>query len=257
MTDRIIDIRDLHKSFYEQQVLRGVTIGIERGRITVIIGKSGIGKSVLFKNLMGLQKPDRGEILYDGRDVVQMNERELLAMRRDIGYLFQEAALFDSLTVEENVAFPLEEMLRWDDRRAVKERVNEMLELVDLPEAHHKYPAELSGGMRKRVGLARALATGPKIVLFDEPTTGLDPVLSQSIDELILKVNRTLGVTCLIISHDIQAAFHIADTIAFLHDGVIEASGTPREMREARHPVLRLFMENAMDCHDNGTAVRS
>ncbi len=245
MTDLILDIRNIHKSFDGQSVLRGVTLGVKRGRITVILGKSGIGKSVLFKTIMGLLKPDEGEILYEGRDVVKMNERELIAMRRDIGYLFQEAALFDSLTVAENVAFPLEEMLGWKEREKVATRVSEMLSLVDLPEAGHKYPSELSGGMRKRAGLARALAANPKIVLFDEPTTGLDPLLSASIDDLIIKVNRQLGVTCLIISHDIPAAFHIADTIAFLHEGRIEAQGTPDQLRCTDHETLRFFIDQA------------
>ncbi|HOW52771.1 MAG TPA: ATP-binding cassette domain-containing protein [bacterium] len=257
MTDLILDIQDLHKSFGPQQVLRGVNIGVERGKITVIIGKSGTGKSVLFKNIMGLQKPDSGEIFYEGLDVVHASERELLDMRRNIGYLFQEAALFDSLTVEENIAFPLEEMLLWTERGKIRDRVHEMLDIVDLLGAEKKYPSELSGGMRKRVGLARALAINPKIVLFDEPTTGLDPVLTQNIDELIQKVNRTLAVTCLIISHDIQAAFHIADKIAFLYDGVIEVSGAPHEVRRTEHPMLKLFMENAMNCFKDTEAVRS
>jgi phospholipid/cholesterol/gamma-HCH transport system ATP-binding protein len=248
MTDLILDIKDLHKSFGAQQVLSGVNIGVERGKITVIIGKSGTGKSVLFKNIMGLLKPDSGEILYEGVDVVHASEQELLNMRRDIGYLFQEAALFDSLTVEENIAFPLEEMLFWKDRRKIADRVHEMLDIVDLVGSEKKFPSELSGGMRKRVGLARAFASNTKIVLFDEPTTGLDPILTQNIDELIQKVNKTLGVTCLVISHDIQAAFHIADKIAFLYDGVIEVSGTPREVRKTDHPMLKLFMENAMNC---------
>ncbi len=245
MSDCILDIRDVHKSFGSQSVLCGVTIKVERGRITVILGKSGTGKSVLFKTIMGLLKPDRGEILYEGSDVVKMSERELITMRRDIGYLFQDAALFDSLTVAENVAFPLEEMLGWKDRKKIAARVAEMLEIVDLPGSGEKYPAELSGGMRKRAGLARALATSPRIVLFDEPTTGLDPLLSANIDDLILKVNRTLGVTCLIISHDIPAAFHIADTIAFLNEGRIEVHGTPTDLRCTRHPTLRFFIDQA------------
>jgi len=245
MNNTILDIRNLHKSFGGQAVLRGVTIGIERKKITVILGKSGAGKSVLFKNIIGLQRPEQGEIFYEGRDVVKMREQELIAMRRDIGYLFQEAALFDSLTVAENVAFPLVEMLGWRDRAKIAAQVSEMLDIVGLPESGHKYPAELSGGMRKRAGLARALATNPKIVLFDEPTTGLDPILSASIDELILKVNRQLGVTCLIISHDIQAAFHIADTVAFLHEGRIEVQGPPVAVRQSEHPLFKLFLEQA------------
>ncbi len=246
MNDHILDIRDVHKAFGDQQVLRGVNIGVERGRITVILGKSGIGKSVLFKTIMGLLKPDSGEILYEGRDVVKMSERELIAMRRDIGYLFQEAALFDSLTVAENIAFPLEEMLRWKDQKKIAARVAELLDIVDLPDTGHKYPSELSGGMRKRVGLARALAASPKIVLFDEPPPGLAPRLSANIDDLILKVNRQLGVTCLIISHDVRAAFHIADTVAFLHEGRIEVCGTPTEVRRSEHPLFKLFMEQAV-----------
>lgn len=172
-----------------------------------------------------------------------MEEKELLEARRRFGYLFQNAALFDSMTVEQNIAFPLREMLGIKDRKKIRERVREMLSWVDLEGIEKKFPAELSGGMRKRVGFARTLAPEPDILLFDEPTTGLDPVLSESINELISRVNRELGMTCIVISHDIAGMFAYADTIAFLADGKIAAKGKPGELARSNHPVLRKFLE--------------
>ncbi len=247
MNEPFIQIAGLHKRFGKQEVLRGVDIAFEEGKISVIIGKSGTGKSVLIKHVIGILRPDAGYIRYKGRNTHELKDLELIEMRKDFGYLFQDAALFDSLTVAENIAFPLEEFLRWNDRKKISARVAELLSWVELPGIEHKYPSELSGGMRKRVGLARALAVQPKTVLFDEPTTGLDPVLAQSIDELIVKVNRELGITCIVISHDIAAAFRIAYRIAFLYDGKIEFYGTPEEATHSKHPVLRQFIDNAFE----------
>jgi len=243
--DAIIEVKNLQKAFGLQRILRGASLKFERGKITVIIGKSGTGKSVLIKNIIGILRPDRGEILFDGKNVESASEKELAQMRRGIGYLFQDAALFDSMNVEENVAFPLVEVLRMKDKNEIKRIVAEKLEWVDLPGIEKKYPSELSGGMRKRVGLARALAMHPKVILFDEPTTGLDPMLAESIDDLVVRVNSEFNMTCIVISHDIPAAFRIADKIAFLFEGKIVFEGTPYEVSTFDHPVIKKFIENS------------
>ncbi|HQJ60065.1 MAG TPA: ATP-binding cassette domain-containing protein, partial [bacterium] len=180
MENIIVSVRDLHKSFRDVKVLAGVNIDIEEGKITTIIGKSGTGKSVLLKNIIGIMKPDMGEIFFKDIDITKLSDHELLAIRRNIGYLFQDAALFDFMNVEENIAFPLVEQLGIKDGKLLKERVAKLLDLIELPGIEKKYPSELSGGMRKRVGLARAIAVEPKIVLFDEPIIGLDPILAES-----------------------------------------------------------------------------
>jgi len=245
MDNIIVKVCNIHKSFRDVKVLQGVDIDIEEGKITTIIGKSGTGKSVLLKNIIGIMKPEQGEIFFKDKEVTKLTDRELLELRKNIGYLFQDAALFDFMTVEENIGFPLVEQLGIKDKNAIKNRVEKLLDLVELPGIEKKYPSELSGGMRKRVGLARAIAVEPKIVLFDEPTTGLDPILAESIDTLIMKVNHELNMTCVVISHDIASTFRRADKVALLYDGTIQFFGTPAEAVKHDHPVLRQFISNS------------
>lgn len=239
----MIQLRQLKKSFGTQAVLNGLNLHIPQGKITVIIGRSGEGKSVLLKHLMGLILPDSGEVVVDGVDIAKMRDDELFTMRRKFGMLFQNAALFDSMTVFENIAFPLREHGNMK-KGPIKDRVYELLGLVGLKEnALAKYPSELSGGMRKRVGLARAIALKPAAILYDEPTTGLDPVMTDVIDHLILGTQRQLGVTSVVISHDIAATFAIADKIAMLHEGRILLEGPPETFKNAKDPVIRNFLE--------------
>jgi phospholipid/cholesterol/gamma-HCH transport system ATP-binding protein len=240
-------IRDLHKSFGAQEVLRGLDLDIERGKINIIIGGSGAGKSVLMKHLMGLIRPDSGHIYVDGVDIVALDERPLQELRRKFGMVFQNAALFDSMTVMENVAFPLNERYRLP-RAEVMERVRELLRKLDLAGVtgiEEKFPAELSGGMRKRVGLARALIDRPEILLYDEPTTGLDPIATKNVDQMIRRTADDFGVTSAVISHDMASTFRIADRIAMLWAGKIIASGTPQELLANPHPTLREFVETS------------
>ena len=245
MAETIVKVRNVFKSFGEHKILSGVDLDIEEGRITAVIGKSGTGKSVLLKNIIGIMKPDKGEIFFRDKDIVKMNKEELLEIRKNIGYLFQDAALFDFMSVEDNIKFPLVEQLGMKEGKELSGRVAELLELVGLPGTEKKFPSELSGGMRKRVGLARAIAVKPKIVLFDEPTTGLDPILAESIDELIDMVNKELNMTCVVISHDIASVFRHADKIALLYDGVIQFCGNPDEAYASDHEVLRHFISNS------------
>ncbi len=245
MAETIVKVRNVFKSFGEHKILNGVGLDIEEGRITAVIGKSGTGKSVLLKNIIGIMKPDKGEIFFRDKDIVKMNKEELLEIRKNIGYLFQDAALFDFMSVEDNIKFPLVEQLGMKEGKELSGRVAELLELVGLPGTEKKFPSELSGGMRKRVGLARAIAVKPKIVLFDEPTTGLDPILAESIDELIDMVNKELNMTCVVISHDIASVFRHADKIALLYDGVIQFCGKPDEAYASDHEVLRHFISNS------------
>jgi len=226
-----IRIRGLHKSFGGNHVLRGVDLDIPRGRITTLIGASGSGKSVLAKHIVGLVKPDSGCIEVEGREVTGRRRRELIPIRRRIGLVFQHAALFDSMTVEENICFPLQEHARM--RRAeIRRRVDELLERLHLPGIHGKLPAELSGGMRKRVGLARAMILEPEIMLYDEPTTGLDPLMIREVDDMILEAQEEFGVTSLVISHDMASTFRLSHKIAMLHEGVIRLEGSPELFRE-------------------------
>jgi phospholipid/cholesterol/gamma-HCH transport system ATP-binding protein len=239
-----IRVRDLHKSFGDHKVLDGVDLDIERHKINIIIGGSGQGKSVLLKHLIGLLKPDRGEILVDGVDIVPLKDHELNVVRRKFGMLFQYAALFDSLTVEENVAFPLREHTN-KKKSEIKEIVKEKLNALNLYNIEKKYPAELSGGMRKRVGLARAIVLEPEILIYDEPTTGLDPVATKNVDDMIADISKRLGVTSVVISHDMASTFRIGDKVAMLHGGKIVASGTPGEIRHSEVAVLQEFLRTA------------
>ncbi len=242
-----IRIRDLHKSFATQHVLRGVDLDIERGKINIIIGGSGQGKSVLMKHLMGLLAPDRGHIYVDGQDIVGLRDVAMAKIQRKFGMVFQYAALFDSLNVVENIAFPLVERYRLP-RKEILGRVRDLLVRLDLarvPGIEQKFPAELSGGMRKRVGLARALIDRPEILLYDEPTTGLDPIATKNVDQMIRRTADDFGVTSVVISHDMASTFRIADRVAMLYEGLIVASGTRTEIMAAPHPVLKEFVETS------------
>lgn len=237
----MIEIRGLYKSFGEQKVLDGVDLQINKGRTTVILGRSGIGKSVLLKHIIGLLQPDRGEIRIDGIDITRLEGKDLNEMRKKFGMLFQETALFDSMTVGANVAFPLREHTKLKEGEIGK-IVAQKLEQVGLLGLEEKMPAELSGGMKRRVGLARALSLDPEIVLVDEPTSGLDPVMAEAIEELIIETQRRLEETFVVITHDIHAAFHIAHKIAMLHDGKIVEEGSPEAFRGSSNPVVQAFL---------------
>lgn len=238
----IIELVDVHKSFNGHKVLDGLNLSIEARRITVIIGQSGGGKSVLLKHMIGLAKPDRGKVIVEGVDVSRLNDRELNNVRKSFGMLFQGAALFDSMTVGENVSFPLREHTRLKESE-IKEIVEHRLRQVGLEGAAHKMPSELSGGMLKRVGLARSLALSPKIILFDEPTTGLDPITADAIDQLIVDTQRDTGATCVVISHDIESTFKIAHTIAMLYAGRIIEAGEPAKIRSSGNAVVQQFIQ--------------
>jgi len=226
-------------------VLDGLNLVIEPGRTTVIIGRSGGGKSVLLKHIIGLMKPDQGKILVDGVDIARLNDRGLNEIRKRFGMLFQEAALFDSLTVGENVAFPLREHTKMTDLE-IRLEVKERLKAVGLFGIEEKMPAELSGGIRKRVGLARALAMKPEIVLFDEPTTGLDPVMTEAINNLIIDTQRNFNLTCVVISHDLQSIFKIGHNIAMLYEGRIIEYGDSAKVASSENPVVRQFLNGSI-----------
>ena len=249
-----IRVRDLRKSFGTQHVLRGVNLDIERRKINIIIGGSGQGKSVLMKNLMGLLAPDSGHIFIDGQDIIGLGDVAMGKIRRKFGMVFQYAALFDSMNVVENIAFPLLERYRLP-KAEVMERVRALLTKLDLASTagiEQKSPAELSGGMRKRVGLARALIDRPEILLYDEPTTGLDPIASKNVDEMIKRTADEFGVTSVVISHDMASTFRIADRVAMLYEGIIVASGTRAEVLAAPPLVLREFVEPSGAVHFGG-----
>ncbi len=242
----MIEVRDLKKSFGSNTILDGVSFRIEKGESVVIIGRSGGGKSVLLKHLIGLLQPDAGQVLIDGEDIVPMNERELLRVRHKFGMLFQGAALFDSMTVAENVGFAFRQDRSLPESE-VRAKVANVLEMVDLPGTEEKKPAELSGGMRKRVGLARAIIYKPQIVLYDEPTTGLDPVVSDSIDKLMLRVRDRLDVTSVVVTHDMRSARRVGQRIMMLHDKKIHATGTAEEIFNSQDPIVRRFIEGVSD----------
>ncbi|MEO6035440.1 MAG: ATP-binding cassette domain-containing protein [Verrucomicrobiota bacterium] len=247
----MIEARNLKKSFGAHRVLDGVSFSVEKGESVVIIGASGGGKSILLKQLIGLLLPDEGEVLIDGESLSDKNERELLKVRSRFGMLFQGAALFDSMTVEENVGFVLrrEGKLSEDE---VKQRVAEVLDMVDLSGNQEKKPAELSGGMRKRVGLARAIVYRPEIVLYDEPTTGLDPIVSDSIDQLMLRVVERLKVTSIVVTHDMRSARRVAQRILMLHEGKIYTNGTPDEIFQSQDPIVHRFVNGISKAKAHG-----
>ncbi|PYO70470.1 MAG: ABC transporter ATP-binding protein [Gemmatimonadetes bacterium] len=237
----MIELQDVHKAFGPKQVLTGFTLTVRDGETLVLIGYSGTGKSVVLKHIVGLLHPDAGEVIVDGRMVPELDRAELNAVRRDIGYVFQFAALFDSMTVAENVALGLRN--RDLPEAEIVERVQEALALVDLTGTDERAPAELSGGMRKRVGLARAIALRPRYMLYDEPTTGLDPVTAAVIDRLVVRTREHLGVTGLVVTHDMRSAYTVGDRIAMLYEGRVRQVGTVEEIRETDDPVVRQFIE--------------
>jgi phospholipid/cholesterol/gamma-HCH transport system ATP-binding protein len=237
-----ITLKHISKSFGQQKVLDELDLTLESKKITCIIGRSGGGKSVLLKHIIGLVKPDSGQIFVDDIDISTLNESELNEIRKNFGMLFQDAALFDSMTVGENVAFPLKEHRRLP-KKEMEQIITDKLLQVGLTGVTEKMPSELSGGMRKRVGLARALALDPKIILFDEPTTGLDPIMCDAIDRLIVETQQNTGSTCVVISHDIESTFKIAHRIAMLYKGKIIAYGSPEDIQSSRNPVIKQFIE--------------
>ncbi len=246
MADPVIRFTKVSKAFGEKVVLEDVSIDLPRGKTTVIIGPSGTGKSVFVKLLVGLLEPDGGTIEVDGVEVGQATEAELFEVRKRIGMLFQDGALFDSMTVADNIAFPLRRHTKLDED-AIAAKVAERLAQVGLPGIEGLMPAELSGGMRKRVSLARAIVMDPEIVLFDEPNSGLDPVTSDEIDALIGRMKDELGITFVVISHDIVGTFAVADKIAMLYNGGLVAEGTPEEVRASRDEVVRRFLRRNLE----------
>ena len=237
----MIRLADLWKAFGDKQVLAGVTLEVRDGETMVLIGYSGTGKSVVLKHIVGLLHPDRGEVFVDDQAVSTLERPALNVLRRDIGYVFQFAALFDSMTVADNVALGLRR--RNLDEEEIADRVEDALAVVDLTGAGERYPAELSGGMRKRVGIARAIALRPRYILYDEPTTGLDPVTAAVIDRLIVRTRERLGVTGLVVTHDMRSAYTVGDRVAMLYEGRIREVGTVAEIQETSDPVVRQFIE--------------
>ena len=238
----MIEIKNLHKSFDGQPVLQGVNLSVPKGKVTVILGPSGSGKTVLMRPIIGLLRPDRGEVMVDGVDIHRLPSEKLNAFRRRFGMVFQNAALFDSMNVYENIAFPLMEHTNWSPQK-IAEVVREKLTLLGLEGIEKKTPSELSGGMRKRVGLARAIALEPQIILYDEPTTGLDPIMAESVDLMILDMEEKLKITSVVISHDMHSAFRIADQVAMLFGGKIIECSSPKEFVKSSIPQVREFIK--------------
>lgn len=245
----IIDIKDVYKSFGPKEVHLGLTLSIKKGENITVLGGSGSGKSVLLKEITGLLKPESGDVIVEGENIVPMEETDLVSVRKKMGMLFQGAALFDSLTVEENVAYPLRENTKMPENE-IRDMVARNLELVGLPGIEDKMPSDLSGGMKKRVGLARAMAMNPRILLYDEPTTGLDPPNISRINQLIRSMQAQFGITAVIITHDVKSAFEISDRIAFLHHGRIIFTGTVKEAEESDIEVLSDFIHGRMSGAD-------
>ena len=239
----MIEVVDVHKNFARQEVLKGTNLTIEEGGITTIIGGSGSGKTVLLKTMIALLLPDRGQVRVDGTDITRLGEKPLNEVRQKFGFLFQGAALLDSMTIFDNVAFPLRERTRLGEN-AIGAKVRERLDQVGLKDMGYKYPAEVSGGMKKRAGFARALVTDPRIVLFDEPTTGLDPLLAKSVHQLIAAMQSRVGFTGVIVSHDIPEVFTISHRVAMLADGVIADSGPTEEFLRSSSPTVRRFLNS-------------
>jgi len=247
----MIQLIDIHKSFGPKRVLEGFTLEVREGETMVVIGYSGTGKSVAIKHIVGLLEPDAGEVWVDEREVPRLPRRELYELRGRIGYVFQFAALFDSFTIGENVAMGLRKQGKLSPPE-IEERVHEALELVDLPDVAGRFPAELSGGMRKRVGIARAIALRPKYMLYDEPTTGLDPVTSAVIDQLMVRMREKLGVTSVVITHDMRSAYTVGSRIAMLYEGRVRQVGTVEEIQRTTDPIVRQFIEGRPTLDENG-----
>lgn len=239
----MIEIKNLHKSFNSSRVLQGVNLDIDTGETIVIIGRSGCGKSVLIKHIVGLLYPDEGYVKVEGNIVDEMNKEELYNLRRKFGFLFQGSALFDSMTVEENVALPLVESGKKYSREELDRKVSEKLELVGMRNVQKLKPAELSGGMKKRVGLARALITDPDYIIYDEPTTGLDPIMSDSIDSLIKDLTDKLNVTSIVVTHDMYSVKNVANQVAMMHEGKIYFLGTPAELLSSNDKIIKEFIQ--------------
>ena len=242
----MIAVRRLVKRIGQQDILCGVDLDVGRGETLAIIGRSGGGKSVLLKHLVGLMKPNAGEIWIEGQNIIALNERQLARIRPKIGILFQGAALFDSMTVADNIAFPLREAGERDPK-LLREKVHQMLEVMELQGQEEKMPVNLSGGMKKRVGLARAIVRRPSCILYDEPTSGLDPVVSDSINRLIRRLQQRFGVTSIVVTHDMKNAFDVANYIAYLHEGRIYFYGTPGELQQTSDPILQDFLQGRSD----------
>lgn len=237
----MVAVHGLKKRIGSQEILRGVDMEVAAGETLVIIGRSGGGKSVLLKNLIGLMQPNEGEIRIDGQSIIGLSERRLADIRRKVGILFQGGALFDSMTVEENIAFPLREAgLR--DPAVIQRKIAEMLEVIELEGQEKKLPVNLSGGMKKRVGLARAIINRPSCILYDEPTAGLDPVVSDSINRLIRRLQERYRVTSIVVTHDMKSAFHVGDRIAYLHEGQVYFHGTPAQLQASVDPIIQDFL---------------
>lgn len=237
----MIRVQGLVKNIGPQEILRGVDLDVPHGETLAIIGRSGGGKSVLLKHLIGLMKPDAGRIWIEGQNIIGMNERSLASIRQKVGILFQGAALFDSMTVAENIAFPLREAGERNPK-VLRTKVSEMLEVMELSGEEEKMPVNLSGGMKKRVGLARSIIRQPSCILYDEPTSGLDPVVSDSINRLIRRLQRRFGVTSIVVTHDMKNAFAVADQVAYLHEGRIYFHGTPEELRQSTDKLIQDFL---------------
>src|SRR6266480_3908115 len=237
----MIAVRSLTKTIGQQEILRGVDLEVATGETLAIIGRSGGGKSVLLKHLVGLMMPDTGEIWIQGQNIIGMNERQLGEIRKKVGILFQSGALFDSMTVEDNIAFPLREAGE-RDAKVLRAKVAEVLEVVELEGENAKMPESLSGGMRKRVGLARAIIRQPSCVLYDEPTSGLDPVVSVSINRLIRSLQERFQMTRIVVTHDMKSAVHVGDRIAYLHEGRVYFQGTPAELKQCDDPIIQDFL---------------
>ncbi len=239
----MIEIQNLHKTFGNNKVLNGINLTIKKGETIVIIGRSGCGKSVLIKHIVGLLEPDEGYVKVEGKIVGDMKEKELYELRKKFGFLFQGAALFDSMTVEENVGLPLVESFEKRSPENIQSVIDEKLSIVALTGINKHKPAELSGGMKKRVGLARALVTDPDYILYDEPTTGLDPIMSDSIDSLMKELSGRLNVTSIVVTHDMYSVKNVADKVAMIHDGTIRFNGTPEELLSSKDNVIIDFIK--------------
>jgi len=250
----VIKLVDIHKAFGAKKVLEGFSLEVNEGETMVIIGYSGTGKSVAIKHIVGLLEPDRGTVWVDGQEVPSLSRPQLYELRAHIGYVFQFAALFDSLNIGDNVAMGLRKEGKLGERE-IMTRVGEALELVDLPGVESKFPAELSGGMRKRVGIARAIARQPKYILYDEPTTGLDPVTSAIIDQLMIRMREKLRVTSIVITHDMRSAYTVGSRIALLFEGRVRQVGTVDEIKHTTDPIVRQFIEGRPDLDDVAVGV--
>jgi phospholipid/cholesterol/gamma-HCH transport system ATP-binding protein len=242
----MIQIINLKKSFQKKRILAGVNLDIENGKITTIVGRSGCGKSVLLKHIVALLIPDHGKIIIENEDLSDLNSQELYQIRKKIGFVFQNGALFDSMNVYENISLGLHEHTNMPESE-IQKKVAVLLEMVGLPGVEKYKPSELSGGMKKRVSLARALAMDPHYVLYDEPTTGLDPIMTAIIDDLIIRLNAELKITSIVVTHDMKSVYKISDYVAMLHYGVVRFMGTPEELKQTEDPVVRQFIEGNIE----------